>query len=274
MRWRTGLLLGASVLAGALGAWWWLNLEHLDPQEFDISIDRYSIESSKVGDTLDQVAVRVRSGEPAGLVVILHGRGRTPEGMLSDELFAALQDRGHDAPVVVFPHGGESSYWHDRESGDWASYVTDEVIPEAIERYDIPPDRVALGGMSMGGYGALEIALHDPQSFCAAAGHSPAIFPDWESSAAGAFDSADDFAAHDLLRDVEGAGAEAFEGMPVWVDIGRDDPFLDATTRFTETLEENHPVGGGVFDGAHDEAYWWSHMDDYIDFYATELEKC
>ena len=38
-----------------------------------------------------------------------------------------------------------------RRSGDWARYVLDEVIPAAVKRFGADPDRVAIGGISMGG---------------------------------------------------------------------------------------------------------------------------
>ena len=38
------------------------------------------------------------------------------------------------------------------------------------------PDRVAIGGISMGGFGAFDIARLHPGAFCAVGGHSPAIW--------------------------------------------------------------------------------------------------
>jgi NADP-dependent 3-hydroxy acid dehydrogenase YdfG len=44
---------------------------------------------------------------------------------------------------VVFPNGGDHSYFHARRSGDWARYVLDEVIPQAAGRFGADPRRVA-----------------------------------------------------------------------------------------------------------------------------------
>ena len=42
----------------------------------------------------------------------------------------------------MFPNGGEDSYWHNRRSGAWASYVLDEVMELAdfaIEVFEALP---------------------------------------------------------------------------------------------------------------------------------------
>ena len=89
------------------------------------------------------------------------GRAQLPDR--ADVRGARATSRGR-APVVAFPFGGDSSYWHDRESGAWAPYVLGEVIPQLVERYDVDPDRIAIGGISMGGFGAFNIARLDPRA--------------------------------------------------------------------------------------------------------------
>src|SRR5687767_4459965 len=114
-------------------------------------IVRYTVDSEAAGDELEQVGVipeNSRSSPP--LVLLLHGRGSSPEEMLSNELFAALRDAGRDAPAVALVNGGESSYWHDRDSGDWGTYVMEEALPAAVERLGASEDLVAIGGISMG----------------------------------------------------------------------------------------------------------------------------
>src|SRR5581483_12313948 len=92
------------------------------------------------------------------LLVFLHGRGGNQDSELNAPLFAALRSLGQRSPAIVFPYGGDHSYWHDRADGDWGSYVADEVIPAALARLHADPHRVAIGGISMGGFGAYDIA--------------------------------------------------------------------------------------------------------------------
>jgi S-formylglutathione hydrolase FrmB len=58
---------------------------------------------------------------------------------------------------------------------------------------------VAIGGISMGGFGALNLARLDPRRFCAVGGHSAALWASGADSAAGAFDDAADFSRNDVI---------------------------------------------------------------------------
>jgi pimeloyl-ACP methyl ester carboxylesterase len=72
---------------------------------------------------------------------------------------------GH-GPVIAFPAGGVHGYWHNRADGDWDTWVSEEVIPRVVKRFGIDSQRIAIGGISMGGFGAFDIALHHPGMFC------------------------------------------------------------------------------------------------------------
>lgn len=225
-----------------------------------------AMDSAAVGERLEhRVVVPDGAGERPPLLVLLHGRGSGPEGVVSDELVDALDAAGNRAPIVLLPDGGESSYWHDRRDGAWARMVLREAIPEAVERFGADPRRVAIGGISMGGFGALDIAASGARRFCAVGAHSPAIFPDAASTAAGAFDDAEDFALHDLIARAREIPAGA------WVDVGDDDPFAPAVRRLVEGMRRPrfHSWRGG-----HERAYWRSHMDEYVRFYAAALARC
>ncbi len=204
-----------------------------------------------------------RAGRP--LLVLLHWRGGSPRALLSNELFAALARLGPRAPVVVLPDGAGGSFWHDRRGGRWARYVTDEVIPAAVRHLHADPTRVAIGGTSMGGFGALDIARLWPGRFCAAGAHSPAIFSSWRTTMAGAFDSAHDFVRHDLL-----ALRPSYGAMPVWIDVGSADRFRTADVRLARELG----VVLHVWPGKHGSRYWRTHMGDYLRFYADALARC
>jgi S-formylglutathione hydrolase FrmB len=214
-------------------------------------------------------------GERQPLLVFLHGRGENGEASsLHDEMFAALDEQGERAPIVAFPSGGESSYWHNRASGEWERYVTREVIGEVARRFDADRKRVAIGGISMGGFGAFDIARLNPGRFCAIGGHSPALWLSAEETAEGAFDNADDFAAHDVV----GAAATdpaPFLDQPLWLDSGEDDPFRPGIDAFAERLEAaGAELEFKLSPGGHDAEYWRSHWDEYMRFYASSLAEC
>jgi S-formylglutathione hydrolase FrmB len=245
-----------------------------------ISVDRrgaseetVTIDSRAVGQPLNTTVVVPADAPPVGdrsLLVFLHGRGGDEGSELDEAFFGALADVGARAPIVAFPSGGDHSYWHDRADGDWGRYVVREVIPEVVERYGIDSHRVAIGGISMGGFGAYDLARLNPGRFCAVGGHSPALWRTGGETAPGAFDDAEDFARHDVI-----AGAEALAGIPVWLDAGDRDPFLPGDEAFLAALEAaGADVTAHTWPGGHDRDYWDRHWEDYLEFYADELERC
>lgn len=112
---------------------------------------------------------------PVPALVFLHGWGSSGEGMMAgmgiDETAAA---RGW---AVIAPRGqprgeGRSGYswaFHpDRREGarDEAAFLR-EVVADAVERYGVDPERVVLGGFSIGGSMASYVACEDPGAFAA-----------------------------------------------------------------------------------------------------------
>ncbi len=223
------------------------------------------------------VKVVVPKGAPSkdrGLVVFLHGRDEDERSYLIEPMFEALSGLRTRAPVMAFPSGGDSSYWHNRSSGEWASYVLEEVLPAVVERFDIDPDKIAIGGISMGGFGAYDIARLAPDRFCAVAGHSPAIWKTAGEAADGAFDDAADFAANDVIT-IAGSPARPYAGLRLWLDAGTEDPFLDADSALEEALRSSGsmPVVRGST-GGHDNDYWNGNWDEYLGWYARSLRQC
>ncbi len=225
----------------------------------------------------DRVATVVvpPGAEPRPVVLFLHGRGADADDYLTDSFFTAIEALGAEAPAVVFPDGGDASYWHDREDGSWGTYAREDVLravagtaPEAVD-----PSRVAVGGISMGGFGALLQLRDAPARWCGVGAHSPAIFFAAEDTAPGAFDDAEDFAANDLIASAGEPGA--FGTAPIRIDIGADDPFEPATQAFVDTATSaGTEVALSVEDGGHEGSYWDARWSDYLGYYADVLADC
>jgi S-formylglutathione hydrolase FrmB len=244
----------------------------------------YSLPSKLLGRRLDEVGIVPPGDEKRPLLVLLHGRhDRTgpyspssprpgPESMLSDALFAGLAELGEDAPIVVLLNGGQHSWYHDRRSGRWASMLLDDAIPDAIRRFHARPGRIAIGGISMGGYGALHLAALRPRDFCAVGGHSAALYESYRASAPVAFDDVADFARNDVFK---AARKGRFNRMPVWIDGGSHDAFHDADAAFVSLLRARGVrVTYHVWPGGHTASYWQAHMGEYLRFYASALATC
>ena len=232
-------------------------------------VERLEIRSRAVGRALPVTLVTPAGARRARpLLVFLHGRGSDERSYLSDELYAALARLGARAPVVALPDGGDASYWHDRRDGAWGRYVVDEVVPQVARRARTARRRVAIGGISMGGFGALDLARRHPGRFCAVGAHSPALWREAGETAEGAFDDAADFERHDVVGAAR-ATPGAFGGAPLWLDAGDEDPFLPGFEALRDGLRAGGiAVRGAVWPGGHDGAYWSRHWDDYLGFYA------
>jgi enterochelin esterase-like enzyme len=205
------------------------------------------------------------------LLVFLHGRGDDGEDSnVNAAFFKALAALGDRAPAVVFPNGGNHGYWHDRRGGRWASYVLDEVIPRAVKALHADPKRVAIGGISMGGFGALDIARLHPHRFCAVGAHSPALWRTAGETAPGAFDDARDFAHHDVIAAAR-RNPHLYGTTPVWLDAGSADPFQPGDRALDRALKT---VRLHTYPGAHEGAYWRAHYRAYLRFYAAALARC
>ena len=230
----------------------------------------YTLRSRLLARSLPEIGVVPRGGGDGRLLVLLHGRHDPsplhvlggisgPQSMLNDAFFAGLAQLGPRAPVVVLLNGGGHSYFHDRRDGSWAASILREAIPDAERRFHTS-GRVAIGGISMGGYGALHLASLRPKMFCAVGGHSAAVWTSGGLSAPGAFDDAEDYARNDIFSE-----APRLRSLPVWLDNGDRDPFRDADAKLARELH----VTQHVWPGGHTGSYWHAHMAQYLRFYVT-----
>jgi poly(3-hydroxybutyrate) depolymerase len=224
---------------------------------------RFDLRSRLLARTLHEVVLQARRGRP--LLVLLHGRGAGTDGFLRQGLVSRLRELGPRAPAVLLLDGGGSSYFHDRRDGPWGSYVLREAIPVTLRRFRLDPRRVAIGGESMGGFGAFDLGRR--RRFCAVGGHSAALWRTGAETPEGAFDDGDDFARNDVLGF---ARPGVYGRARVWIDVGRSDPFHDADVELARRLG----VRPHVWPGGHGRSYWSEHLGAYLRFYAAALASC
>jgi S-formylglutathione hydrolase FrmB len=252
---RWFLAAGLLVAAGAIGYAWWRGGEGTAPIG----------EPLVLGERRHRVIPAERSG--ASLLVLLHERGGSPSELVWPELVDGLEALGEDAPALLLVDGGDHSYYHDREEFDWGTHILEEAIPAARERLGTDPAREAIGGFSMGGFGALDLARQ--RRFCAVGGHSPALWEGGGQTPEGAFDDVEDFERHDVLEAAQ-ANPDLFRGARVWLDAGLDDPFRRTTVLLGAVVDSPAKTPPGE----HSTGYWREHVDEYLDFYAEALRTC
>jgi poly(3-hydroxybutyrate) depolymerase len=231
--------------------------------------EHFRVESRLLGRSLEQAAI-VPSGDTSGrpLLVLLHGRSSSPDSMAKKSFGKALDDLGSRAPVVVFANGGDHSYYHDRSDGRWGSYILDEVIPAAIRKYDLDPRRVAIGGFSMGGFGALDLARF--RRFCAVGGHSAAMWRTGGETPQGAFDDDQDFEQNDVIE-AAARNPRLYGKARVWIDVGTEDPFRSADEELARRLSGERFV---MWKGGHDFSHFERDAPRVMKFYADALTDC
>jgi enterochelin esterase-like enzyme len=231
--------------------------------------EHFTVESRLVGRSLEQATI-VPSEETKGrpLLVLLHGRSSSPDSMARKSLAEAVKKLGPQAPVIVLANGGDHSYYHDRAEGRWGSYILREVIPAAVRKYDLDGRRVAIGGFSMGGFGAFDLARF--RRFCAVGGHSAAMWRSGGETPAGAFDHAQDFEQNDVIGAVK-SNPRLYRGARTWIDVGTEDPFRSADTELAKLIPG---ARFRLWRGGHEISWFDDHADEILGFYADALERC
>jgi S-formylglutathione hydrolase FrmB len=173
--------------------------------------------------------------------------------------------------IVVMPDDGESTYFANWDNGPrWGDYVTDDVVGTIDQRYRTlanPSDR-AIGGLSMGGLGALNLAFQHPDVFGVVGSHSPSVrlSPDptlW-------FLTGQNFWEHNPIWLAE--NAPGLDTLKIWLDVGTDDIWLPNIEAVHSTLvAEGLNVEWHEFPGPHEAEYWIDHVPDYLRFYSGAM---
>ena len=125
----------------------------------------------------------------------------------------------------------------DRNYRMW-TYVTQELPALIAAEFPADMDRQGITGHSMGGHGALTVALRNPGRFRSVSAFSPIVAPSqvaWGAKALGGYLGEDEslWRNHDAVALIED-GARLPELL---VDVGSDDPFLEQQLR-PELLEQ------------------------------------
>jgi S-formylglutathione hydrolase len=159
-----------------------------------------------------------------------------------------------------------------------ASYVTDELRELVGAHFPVEIDRASIFGHSMGGHGALTIALRNPQRFRSASAFAPiasASRSPWGVDALRAYlgEDVSQWRAYDATALVEDRG---WRGAPLFVDQGMADPFM-ATHLRPELLESACERSGVPLQLRQHEGYDHGYhfvatfIDDHLKYHAAHL---
>lgn len=155
-------------------------------------------------------------------------------------------------------------------------YVAEELPALVGAQFAVDMDRQAITGHSMGGHGALTLAMTLPGRFRSVSAFAPICNPvrsDWGRKQLAAYLGAGEgaWAAHDasLLM-----AARGFDG-PVLIDIGTTDPFLDHLRAETlaQAMASRRQPGTFRMQQGYDHSYFFvaTFMEDHVGFHAEAL---
>jgi enterochelin esterase-like enzyme len=174
--------------------------------------------------------------------------------------------------IIVLPLG-DYSYWMDHANGgpQWGVYTAHDVITEIDSRFRTAADREhrAVGGLSMGAHGALQLAINFPGVYKVVGAHSPSL-RDFEIRH-DFFGDREHFDAHDPIM-LYHLYPELARTLTLWIDVGTEDDWRPVIMSFHQQLEaDGIPHELHEYPGTHDREYWEANTVDYLRFYGAAL---
>jgi enterochelin esterase-like enzyme len=148
--------------------------------------------------------------------------------------------------------------------------VARDLVEHVNRTYRVRPEAAhrAIGGLSMGGTGALLQAFARPELFSVVGAHSPSL-P--EEGARPFLGTGKAFAQRDAISL---ASAEVGLGqVAIWIDVGDEDVWLPRAEELHQTLTARRILHEWhIFPGDHWGPYWAEHIPDYLRFYDKSLK--
>ncbi|MGU7813078.1 alpha/beta hydrolase [Burkholderia sp. AW49-1] len=205
------------------------------------------------------------------VLYLLHGNAGNANDWITQGRLQATADtliEHHEIPpvVIVMPQGG-TDWYVDRKEKMQSAFLND-LLPEVEAHFAVSNQRAgrAIGGVSMGGFGALRFSLLEPGLFCGAMLLSPAIYanePPLNSAAryVGVFGDRqfDPRVWHELNYPalLRGYFARNWR-VPMFIAAGDDDLTIQAESSvlYTHLRRAQNPAELRIVDGGHTWEVW------------------
>ncbi|MBL1179368.1 alpha/beta hydrolase [Pantanalinema sp. GBBB05] len=217
------------------------------------------------------------------VLFLLHGghgneRDFEDKAKLTSVLHDLYQRKQLPPSIVITPDGndnrGSSPFWdsdyYDGPNGKVATLIGSELVQVVKSRYRTlnQPQFWAMGGISSGGWGALNIGLRYINQFRTFFSHT-GYFTDISGM------------ANSPKTFIQQIPVSAGKGLRIYLDAGEDDhQYLDATQAFHQTLNqlgifnEFHvfPGGHGIVGPNVGWNYWHQHLADSLAFVGKQFK--
>ncbi|MGR3501827.1 S-formylglutathione hydrolase [Pseudaestuariivita sp.] len=202
-----------------------------------------------------------------GIALVFPDTSPRGAGVADDEAYDLGQGAGFYVNATEKPWAPHFRMW---------DYVAEELPALVGEHFALDMDRQAITGHSMGGHGALTLAMGLPGRFRSVSAFAPICNPsasDWGRKQLGAYLGADEsgWAKHDASLQMQAVG---FDG-PVLCDTGTDDQFLDLLKpeALAHAAAARRQEAALRMQKGYDHSYFFvaSFMEEHVSFHAEAL---
>jgi len=219
------------------------------------------------------------SGGSYPVLYMLHGMSGTNQEWKSygliDRADRMIRSGELGPMLIVFPQG-DRAYWVDHAGPDreaWGRYMADDVVNQIDSQFRTIADAQhrAIGGVSMGAHGAMQLAMNYPDVFSVVGAHSLVLRR--YDTAPSFFGQPADFAKRDPVQ-LAPAKAQLLRTLDLWIDIGDRDEWAGNAKLFDGELTSlKVPHVWHEWSGDHSGSYWSAHLTDYLRFYGASLAR-
>jgi S-formylglutathione hydrolase len=214
----------------------------------------------------------VKSGAQAwaadhGIALVFPDTSPRGEGVADDDEYDLGQGAGFYVNATETPWAAHFRMW---------DYLAEELPALVTATFAVDEDRQAISGHSMGGHGALTLAMRLPGRFRSVSAFAPIANPtqsDWGRKQFAAYLGPDEgtWASHDATLLMRRLG---FDG-PVLIDQGSKDQFLDLLKpeALAQAMMERRQNGLVRMQPGYDHSYFFvsTFMADHMAFHAEAL---
>jgi len=206
-----------------------------------------------------------QDGRAYPVIYLIHGSIQTDSHWLELGLFEYASEginSGRYPPfIVIMPFSGRLGNISSGGNNSIEGVTVDNLLP-FVERtfctWNEPAGR-SIGGISRGGYWALEIAFNNPDLFGATAGHSSHLRLETDPAKYNPLVISDEVDLSD---------------MRIWLDRGEKDFLRPGQDQLHEELTSmGIPHAYYVNPGGHSDLYWAAHIVEYIDWHTSQWPK-
>ncbi len=202
-----------------------------------------------------------------GITVVFPDTSPRGEGIADHDDYDLGQGAGFYVNATQEPWAPHFNMW---------DYVAEELPALLINRFAIDGDRQAITGHSMGGHGALTLAMNLPGRYRSVSAFAPISNPtgaDWGRKQLSAYLGEDEakWVKHDAALLMKEKG---FDG-PILIDTGANDQFIDLLRpeKLAQAIAERRQQATFRLQPGYDHSYFFvsTFMEDHISFHAEAL---